>query len=114
MLLISALAATGRPLTVAPSGVVQIVSADATPAHMMHAAAASAEIPFFGTTILPSPFQLKAIACVSACVVTLMLVCDDNASRMRREALGYSRLSQKQFPFVTVFQRELGNQWALR
>src|SRR5262249_52875683 len=57
----SALASTGKPLTVAPSGVVQVF-ADAASAHMTHAAViASAVIPFFGTVILPSPFQLKAM-----------------------------------------------------
>jgi hypothetical protein len=34
-------------------------------------------------------FQLKAIACV----IKLMLVCDDSSPRMRRKALGYPHLS---------------------
>ena len=46
-----------------------------------------------------SSFSVEgAIACVKsiACVIKLVIVCDDKAARMRREALGYSRICQKQ------------------
>jgi hypothetical protein len=66
------------------------------------------------------PFQLKAIACVKsiACVIKLMLVCDDKAARMRREALGYSRQKQLMDGADDVISfksgRRHGSRWSTR
>jgi hypothetical protein len=48
----------------------------------------SMSISFFNMVI---SFQLMP------CVIKLILVCDDIASRMRREALGYPRICKKNF-----------------